>query len=99
MPNQQIKMKEVEQEVSSFINQNFNKEEAKHYKFIVAHMIMIDNNLLKQEHKQDIIDIVEEITNPNVSLLYNIVKTNMDKHNILPSFVTDKMMYYFKKHL
>lgn len=91
---------EYEKELHDFIKKSFeNEEEIKHYKFLVSYMIMIDKYLLKEHHKQDIIDVVALIQDPNFGVLYDMIKTNMETDKLLPNFVRDEMKSYFKQHI
>lgn len=81
----------IEKEIKTW-----NQEEKTNYKFLLSHMIMIDRGLLKQQHTQDIVSIIENITDPTFATTYYIIKDFYNKHKVLPLFIKEHMKHYFK---
>jgi hypothetical protein len=85
---------------TTFFNNKFNQEEQEHFGWLVSQMLMIDLNILKEEHRLLIIQQVEQIQDAesleDFAKLYYLIKEEFQETRKLPTFVKPHFKDYLK---
>jgi hypothetical protein len=85
---------------TTFFNNKFNQEEQENFGWLVSQMLMIDLNILKEEHRLLIIQQVEQIQDAqsleDFAKLYYLIKQEFQETRKLPTFVKPHFKDYLK---